>query len=321
MGGYDKQDMLSVLENFPKQCIEAVKIAAKVKVKGKIDKIVICGMGGSGIGGLLAQKFEDKVPIQVHNDYKLPDGVNRKTLVICSSYSGNTEETLSAYKEAKKKKAIILAITTGGKLGKLSKNPVFMPAGLQPRNALGYSFLILLTVLSNSKLIKNQENNIKDAIRVVKKNKGLRRAGFLLAKLCHGKIPLFYSSKLFEPVAYRIKTFVNESSKQPSFNHFLPELNHNELVGFKNMSKNFEVVFIKDKSDSVRVRKRMDITAKLVKNKCGGVAEISAGGRSLVARFLSTIYVGDYMGYYLGLMNKEDPTPVDVIEDLKKRLK
>lgn len=320
MGGYDKEDMLSVLENFPKQCIEAVKIASKVKVKGKVDKVVICGMGGSGIGGLLAKKFQDKIPIMVNDDYGLPYGVDKKTLVICVSYSGNTEETLSAYKEAKKKKAVVIAITTNGKLGKIEKNVVFIPAGLQPRSAIGYLFLVILKVLSNSKVIKKQDNGLKEAIRLIKKKKEIRREGFLLAKKCYKKIPLFYSSSLLMHVAYRIKTAINETSKQPSFYHYFPELNHNELVGFKNMSKNFEVVFIKDKADGAKIRKRMEITAKLIRHSCAGISEIDTKGSSLAARFLTTIYIGDFIAYYLALMNKEDPTPVEIIGKLKKML-
>lgn len=315
----NKSDMLGVLEAFPEQCKEAIKLARKVKIKGKIANIVVCGMGGSGIGGDLLRPFVKKIPVFVNKNYKIPDFVNRNSLVFVVSYSGDTEETLAAYLEAKKKRAVVIAITSGGKLAEKEKNAIIVPKGYQPRAAIGFLFLPVLKILANSRIIPNQDSAIREAIRGLVP-KICSKEGFMLAKKLKDKIPVFYGSEELAGVAYRMKTQVNENAKQPAFWHVFPEMDHNEINGFKRGGKKLQLVFIRDKRDLQKIRKRMAITKKLIKDSTN-VTDLHVRGNSLLARMLITIYIGDYASYYLALMNKVNPGIVKIIEELKKRLK
>ncbi|MEE9525377.1 MAG: bifunctional phosphoglucose/phosphomannose isomerase [Candidatus Woesearchaeota archaeon] len=316
---YDKSDMLHVLEAFPAQCKDAVKLVRGFKIpKKKYSNICVCGMGGSGIGGELLKPLAKKQEIITHHDYGLPNKVNSKSLVIVVSYSGNTEESLSAFTEAKKRKAKVVSITSGGKLAEKDKQAIIIPSGYEPRAAIGYLFLTIVAVLSNNKLIPNQSSSISEAIKLLDA-KITSRIAFLLAKKIIGTIPIYYINGEIGAVAYRMKTQINENSKQPGFYHVFPEMNHNEILGFKRLGKKVTAVFILDSKDPVKIKKRMDITKKLIKNQTN-VEEIQVKGKSLLARMLTTIYVGDLTSYYLALMNKEDPTPIPLINELKKKL-
>jgi glucose/mannose-6-phosphate isomerase len=322
--GYDKENMLNKLDKFRKQIEEAVKIAKKTKLskinKNKICNIVICGMGGSAAGGLLVQSFVKNIPVFVNRNYDLPKYVNRNSLVFVVSYSGNTEETLSAYNEAKKRKATVIAISSNGKLAeKEKKNLILIPEGYQPREALGYTLIPVLVALSRYRLIPNQDNAIRETIRalVPKTNS---KEGFMLAKKLFNKIPVFYASDNIHGVAYICKTLINENAKQPAFYHVFPEMNHNEINGFKKNAKKLCVIMIKDKKDHIKIKKRMEIVSKLLKESIS-ISELPTKGKSLLARILHTLHIIMYTSYYLALMNKIDPTPVPIIQDLKARLK
>ena len=313
---YDKENMLGVLESFSEQCKEAVKLARGASIKGKFSSITVCGMGGSGLAGELLKPLA-KIPVYPVHDYNLPSYIDKKNLIIIVSYSGNTEETLSCFKQAKKKKCKILSITSGGKLAELDKKAIIIPSGMQPRSAIGYLFLTMVAVLSKARAIPNQASALNETIRILN-SKLCSRQGFLLAQKLRGKIPVFYASNDLAAVAYRIKTAVNENSKQPAFHHYFPEMDHNEINGFKKNASKIAAVFIMDKKDPNKIKKRMDITKKIIKHNTH-VLEVH--GKSLLARMMYAIYIGDYLSYYLALMNKVNPTPVPVIEDLKKRLK
>jgi len=316
---YDKENMIGVLDSFPKQCEDAAKIGRKFKIKGKFESIAVCGMGGSGIGGDLLKSLVKDIPVYPIHDYNLPKYVNKKSLVILVSYSGNTEETISCFKEAKKKRCRIFSITSGGKLSELDRNAVIVPKGYQPRNAIGYLFITMVSMLSSSRIIPNQSAAIKETLGILNP-KLCGREGFLLAKRLKDKIPVFYSSEEMAMAAYRIKTAVNENSKQPAFYHYFPEMNHNEMVGFNKNSARITTVFMIDKKDSRHIQKRMEITKRLLKEKVD-VCELEVKGKNLLARMMYSIYVGDYISYYLALMNREDPTPVLLVEEFKKLLK
>jgi glucose/mannose-6-phosphate isomerase len=315
---YDKEDMIGILESFSEQCKEAVRLAKDVKAKGKFENICVCGMGGSGVGGALLKPFVKNIPLYVHHDYGLPEYVGKKSLVFIVSYSGDTEETLSSYDIAKKRRARIISITSGGKLAAKDKNAIIIPSGLQPREALGYLFLPMIVVLSNSKLISNQKGAINEAIKLLNPKENTKEA-FMLSKKMKNRIPVFYGSEHFEAVVYRMKTQVNENSKQAAFCHTLPEMNHNEINGFKHEGKRLVAVFLRDKKDSMKIKKRIIITRSLIKENTT-LFDLTVKGNSLLARILSTIYIGDLASYYLALMNKEDPTPVPLIKELKKKL-
>ena len=313
--------MLGVLQDFPEQCKEAIRLVRGIKIKDKFSNICVCGMGGSGIGGDLLKPLAKKTLIFAHHTYGLPSFVNNKSLVICVSYSGNTEEVLSAYAEAKKRKAKIISITSGGKLAGLDKNTIIIPKkykDFQPRSAIGYLFLTMVAVLSSNGLIPSQSAAMNEAVRILHPKQTSKEA-FMIAKKLYGMIPVFYASNDLGAVAYRMKTQINENAKHPAFYHVFPEMDHNEINGFRKLGKKIVTVFIRDKKDLIRVRKRMAVTKKLIKGSTNTI-DIHVRGNSLLARMLTTIYLGDFASYYLALMNKIDPTPVDIVEDLKKKL-
>jgi len=318
---YDKSNMLKTLEDFPKQCKKAVKLTYGFKLRKKRYKnICICGMGGSGIGGELLKPLVQYKKIRVipHHDYGLPKEVDKDSLVIVVSYSGNTEETLSAHAEAKKRKANIIAITSGGLLADREKDAIKVPEGLEPREAIGYLFLPMVAILSKNKIIPNQSSAINEAIRKLHPKETKKKA-FMLAKKLNKKIPVFYTSNELKAVAYRMKTQVNENAKQPAFTHIFPEMNHNEINGFRRQGRKLVTVFIQDKKGLKDIKKRMKVTKNIIKEKTK-VVSINVRGKSLLARMLTTLYLGDLASYYLALMNRVDPTPVPRIEELKESL-
>ncbi len=337
----DPIGMYSWILNFPGQIEEAVAIgkSATVKIKTKgIRNIVITGLGGSAIGGDLLRSYlqnELAVPLLINRHYVLPDFVDNNTLVIVSSYSGNTEETIAAHLQAVKRRARVICISTGGeteRLAKKHKHPwIKIPSGLSPRAALGYSFFPLLAVFSSLKLIKSQGKEIKETIELLKAKAGLfgnvslaENAPLRLAEKLHGKVPIIYSStEHFDAVGLRWRGQICENAKQLSFGHVLPEMNHNELVGWRNlpeMMKHMHVVFLRDRGTHNRVAMREEITKGIVSDLASGVSEVWSDGKSLLARMFYLIHFGDWTSYYLAILNNEDPTPVKVIDYLKGEL-
>lgn len=318
----DNSNMLKVIEDFPEQCRTALGLAKGMAVSGKIDKIVVAGMGGSAVGGDLLKLYlpDSKIPIMTVRDYKLPNFVDEKTLVFAVSYSGNTEETLSAFEDAQKKKAKIVAVTSGGKLSELAKKLIRIPKGLQPRAALGYLFFPVLGVLVNSGIVKENQNDVNEMLDILSRKEEFRAFGEKLAKQIGQRTPLIYASEQFGAVAYRWKTQFNENSKVAAFAHVFSEMNHNEIVGYQSMSREkFISIFIRDNQDNERIIKRMDITKEIISQKVD-VVEVYTKGSSMLSRLFSALHYADYASYYLALQNKIDPTPVNVIENLKKRL-
>ena len=318
----DNSNMIKVLEDFPHQCRTALELAKGMAVSGKVDKIVVAGMGGSAVGGDLLKTYmhDSKIPVFVVRDYNIPNFVDENTLFFAVSYSGNTEETLSAYEEAVRKKAKIVAVTSGGQLGSAAKKAIKIPAGLQPRAALGYLFFPMLGVLANSGIVDVNGNEVEEMISILEKTEDFRIFGERLAKKLYGKTPIVYASSLFGPVAYRWKTQFNENSKSPAFHHVFAELNHNEIVGYQLMNKNeWAAIFIRDRHDHDRIKLRMDITKEIISTRVE-VEEIFTRGEGMLSRIFSGIYYGDFASYYLALANRIDPTPVSVIENLKKKL-
>ncbi len=318
----DSSNMLKVIEDFPNQCRTALPLAKGMTVSGKVDKIIVAGMGGSAVGGDLLKLYlhDLKIPIMTVRDYKLPNFVDENTLVFAVSYSGNTEETLSAFEDATKRKAKIVAVTSGGKLAESAKKVIKIPKGLQPRAALGYIFFPVLGVLVNSGIVKENMGDVKEMLDILSNTNDFKSFGEKLAKQIGNRTPLIYASEQFSAVAYRWKTQFNENSKVAAFTHNFSELNHNEIVGYQTMSKEkFITIFLRDNSDNDRIKKRMDITKEIISQKVD-VVEIFTKGNSLLSRLFSALYYADFTSYYLALQNKVDPTPVHVIESLKKKL-
>jgi glucose/mannose-6-phosphate isomerase len=337
----DPKGMSIWIADFPKQIEQAVHIGEKAKIKlnvNGIQNIVLTGIGGSAIGGDLLRSYlleELKVPFIISRHYMLPEFVGKNTLVIISSYSGNTEETISAQKDAIRRKARILCISTGGETARLAKKFkqqwIQIPPGLSPRAALGYSFFPLLVVLGKLRLIKSKEKDIKETIRFLKIKAALysnpespENAPLKLAERIKGKFPVIYSPiEHLDSINARWRGQIAENAKQLSSGHILPEMNHNELVGWKvltDLMKQMHVVFLKDIGTHKRVAIREKITQQIVSQYAGMVTEIASEGRSLLTRMFSLIHFGDWMTVYLAVLNNEDPEQVAVIDYLKDEL-
>jgi glucose/mannose-6-phosphate isomerase len=314
----DKSNMYDVISKFSKQAEEAWKNAPELKFKFK--RLLISGLGGSAIAGDILACCIPSFPISVSRAYSIPSYVDRETLVVVNSYSGNTEETLSAYKDAVKKKAKIVVLTSGGKLlelAKKNKHPIVMlPAGLQPRASLMYSLMPLLKLIKTNNIAKGIEKDVKEAITVLKQD-SLREKGEELAEEIGSKIPLIYASHSLYGVAMRCKSQINENAKTHAFWHAFPEMNHNELVGFTTNSEKYSVLFLRTKNDHERIQKRYDIFKDLVSSD---IHEAWAVGKGRIAQILSLVHIGDWLSYYSAIMHNIDPTPVDVIQSLKKKL-
>ncbi len=321
MMSVDTQAMLLVIENFSVQCQEALYLTKGITAS-KINNVVVCGMGGSGIAGdvLGACCFHANIPITVVKGYELPSFVNAHTLVFAVSYSGNTQETLQAYADAVKKNAQIIAITSGGTLAEICPKKILVPDGLQPRAALGYLFFPMLGVLANAKIVSFSESEIKEMLSLLAKPDDFKHAGKSLAQKIGEKIPLIYSSAALGVCGYRWKCQFNENSKSMAFANVLSEMNHNEIVGFQTIGREqFIAIFLRDAGESDEMKKRFDATKKIVSTKIE-TQEVYSKGHSLLARLFSLIYLGDFTSYYLALHKNIDPTPIPVIEHLKKEL-
>ena len=318
----DKSNMKQVLEDFPKQCREAMSLSEGMKVSGNFNKIMVCGMGGSAIGGdILKAILKDKMPVYVIKEYDIPEFIDENTLVFAISYSGNTEETLGALTKAKNQGACAVAISSGGQLVDMTDIVIKVPDGLQPRNAVGYLFFPMLAILHNSGIVNVSNKDLNDLLKVISDTNYFDDKGKDIARKIGDRAPVVYSSTVMEPCAYRLKCEVNENAKHPAFHHVFPEMCHNELVGFKGMERSkFLILLIRNNTDHDRVKIRMDICKNLL-SETVDVEEITAMGDSLLAKLFSVIYLGDWIGYHLAMLNREDPTPVDVIENLKRALK
>ncbi|MBT4824567.1 bifunctional phosphoglucose/phosphomannose isomerase [Candidatus Woesearchaeota archaeon] len=324
--GSDK-DIRQVVLDMPKHIVEAISIVKDFKVDSLVNSIVIAGMGGSAIAGDVLKTYLSDMKdlrIEVNRDYQLPSWVDEDTLVIVSSYSGNTEETISAYRDALKKKCKVVGMATGGKIKELftKKNQPFitLPGGLQPRNAICYSFFAMLRMLENSNLIPKQTEFIKNTVLALKKPM-LDNAAKDLAKSLVGKIPLIYASHNLAVVAYRWKCEFNENTKIHAFCNILPELNHNELVGYTKRLADFHVIFLKDQEDNKHIKKRIKITKSLVKHYNVPVTEIGISGPDKLTKLFSAIMMGDLTSVHLAKEYGVDAGPVEIIEKLKDMLK
>ena len=339
----DPKRMWSLIEDFPENMEAAAQTMENLSLpqaKCMTAAVVIAGLGGSAIGGDLARAAAGdavRFPLFVSRDYNLPPFVNEATLVIACSYSGNTEETLSVYEQAKYERADIVCITSGGLLADMAMRDSFpvvsLPAGLPPRAALGYALSTLLGVLRVKKIIPDMNGDIKEAVALLRTLRERYRpeapaagnpARQLAAELHEKIVAVYGSSAIMEAAAYRWRSQIAENAKNLAFHHALPEMNHNELVGWlcpEAALKNIGVVFLRDPEDHPQVRKRFDLTREVIEGKAGVVREIQSKGKSRLARILSVVYLGDFTSLYMAYLNRLDPTPVAVIDAFKNKLK
>ena len=338
----DTHGMLNLLCHFPRQCEAAWRLGESFSLPRVLfQNVLFLGMGGSAIGGDLTRSLleeEAPFPIVVNRSYRLPAFVDAKSLVFAVSYSGNTEETLAAYQAARQKRATLIAIASGGKLLDDAKRDgvphLSLPSGLPPRTALGYLFFapyVILRRLSHLSLRKSEfEEMLKTLNRLREKAVGpevplSKNISKQIALRLVGRIPAIHGGvQRNDAVVSRWRTQLAENSKQLSWNHLYPELNHNEIVGWrepKALLRHLVIVLLRDSKDHERIQRRMGITKTLLRQgEKVETIEVWSTGRGNLSRLFSLIYVGDFVSFYLAMLNRLDPTPVERIERLKKKL-
>jgi glucose/mannose-6-phosphate isomerase len=336
----DKSGMLNFSVNAAKHYREAAQIAEKIKVDyPKPDNIIVAGLGGSAIGGDLLKdwaKTQLTVPIEVSREYKLPAYANKKTLVFITSYSGDTEETLSSFLYAFKRKCMIYCISSGGALLKYAKKlkvPYLqVTSGMPPRAALPYMLLPLLVYMEKSGLVKGVKEELNETFSLLEKiseeNSPEKPTNENFAKNTAQNIgesaPTVYGFGVYRSVAQRFKQQFNENSKSAAKWEYFPELDHNEVVGWESRGEQckwFSVIFIRDINEPVEIESRIE-TTKQIMEKVGLVMfDLEVQGKSPLAKMLSTIVVGDFVSVYLAVLHGVDPTPVRTINILKDTLK
>jgi glucose/mannose-6-phosphate isomerase len=337
----DPEDMLARIKELPWQCRQAWQAAMSFNLPpdySDIDKVIILGMGGSAIGGDLVRSLaetESKIPILVQRDYGLPAFVDARTLVIASSYSGNTEETLSAFEQALKTGSKKLAITTGGKLKEMAEQnniPVFkIEYEAQPRAALGFSFIPTLGILQRLGFLSDKSADVDEAASVLEaisakldeKVPLSSNPAKQMAQRLYGCLPVVYGAGIAAEAAHRWKTQLNENGKAWAFYEVFPELNHNATVGYefpKEMASRIRVVLLRSPSFNQRVKLRYEVTCELLDRAGVPYEFVDSEGKSLLSQMVSLVSFGDYASYYLAILYRVDPSPVKVINYLKERL-
>ena len=303
-----------------------------------INKVVILGIGGSAIGGDLVSSLvasEAKLPILIHRDYDLPAFIDAQTLVIASSYSGMTEETLSSFKQALDTKCKKLVITTGGKLKVMAEQrniPVFVfKYKAQPRAALPFSFLPILCFLQKLGFIKDKSADVTETVPVLQKlsqkiNEGVPASQNLAKQLTqrlYGHLPVIYGAGVISEVAHRWKTQLNENSKAWAFYEVFPELNHNAVVGYQfppELASKIVVVLLRSTYLPKHIQLRYQVTCQLLDQAKIDYQIVDGDGSSQLSQIMSLVLFGDYVSYYLAMLYKIDPTPVKAIDYLKEKL-
>ncbi len=341
---HDPENMYNRVFDFPEQLTEAMKIGKAWKFDPNafsgIKNIVTVGMGGSGIGGALMRSYMRTkllVPVEICRTYTLPEYVDDETLVIVSSYSGNTEETLAAADDAIGRKAMIAAIGTGGFLEELSRlNDIPLakvPTGLQPRAALGYLFVLTMIFLEHIGQNKGYSKEMEKVILGLQKHREkyiednsttINPAKNLAQKLAKKMVVIYSGPTLTDAVADRWKSQFCENAKTLAWANQFPEFNHNELVGWSESVEEHKdhlaVVILRDLGDHPQVRQRMNIVGEVIKSRGVDVTDVHTRGETPLERMLSLVQFGDFVSYYLAILNDVDPTPVKVIETLKRAL-
>jgi len=325
-------EMNNYINDFANHLKDAIKIGENAVLKNsqkKINHVLVCGLGGSGIGGTIVSEIistKTTVPIKITKGYSVPNFVNKNTLVIACSYSGNTEETLSALKKCENKGAEISVITSGGELDRIATkknyNKIILPGGHPPRAMFGYAFTELFYMLHHYGVITDFfKSDFQKSITLLETEKlSIKKIALELANKLYKKTPVIYVGDGFEGVAIRFRQQINENSKMLCWHHVIPEMNHNELLGWRTNVNNLSVVYFRNDSDYSRNKIRMDINKNVILNYTKNITEIWSKGNSRIETSLYHINVGDWTSWYLSEMNGVDAIEIDVIDFLKAEL-
>ena len=324
--------MKRLIENFTLQLAEAITIGKKSKItftKKIFNQVVISGLGGSGIGGTIIQDYVfDKlsIPFVVNKNYFIPKSVTADTLFIACSYSGNTEETISAVKEAKKRKANIVCITSGGELANFAtKNKfplILVPGGNPPRASLGYSLVQILFVLNQAKLINTSFiKEIESSISLInKETKKIQTNAVKIANQINGKQIAIYTNVGHEGIAIRFRQQLNENSKQLAWTNVIPEMTHNEIIGWKKEHKELVILYCAAKSDYERNLRRMKVLKEVTKKYKATLIDIDIKGNSFFEQVFLFVHLTDWISVCLADLTNTDPVEVNVLDLLKSNM-
>ena len=322
---YDNGDYLGKIIGFPEQCVGGWRIGKRAKLKKfkKIEKIFVTGMGGSGYVGEMLQKTffgVSKIPVFVEHGYVLPKFVDKKTLCIVVSYSGNTEETIGIFKQLSNKKIPTIGVTSNGKLRKNCKNCIIVPRGYQPRQATGYLFFSTLAALKKMGLSPFSEKDAFDAANIMQKEqKSIVNNAKTIAKKLHKKTPVVYATESLQVSALRWQTELNEIAKVFCHWNVLPELQHNEINASLDFGKAHFVIL--HGREHKKMAARLQFLKKRIKAIGYDFTEIEVKGKGVLSSVWYANYLGSTTAFYLSMLNRLDPTPVDLIQGMKAYLK
>ena len=324
--------MRRLVKKFTNQLTDALLLGQKAQLKSPkkaINSIVITGLGGSGIGGTIAKQLvadQIKIPVLVNNDYTLPAFVNENTLVIVSSFSGNTEETLEALKQAQTLNAEIACITSGGKLAEIAReknyNLIILPKAFSPRAMLTYSVVQQFFLFKHYGIIDDSFiGKIQSTVTFLDSEvESIKDLAHQTALALHSKTFVIYSEASIEGVAIRLRQQINENSKCLGWHHVVPEMNHNELVGWAGGKPEYAVILLRTSYEFSRSKVRLDISKKVIKKYTPNVIELNAKGDSFIEQSFYHILLGDWISVYLAELNQVDDVEVKVIDYLKGEL-
>lgn len=338
----DQHHMLAELEQFPEQLREACQLGLDLKLPAdykKVNKILICGMGGSAIVGDLIigyLKLESNLPVMVNRDSRLPAFVDSSTLVFLVTYSGNTRETLHNYLDAQSKKAKIIAVTSGGKMlqeAERNRIPyVKVRADGLPRASIGLLFFPVLNVLQRLRIITDKRKDIQETLLVITKlsrqwgrsSRVKQNQAKKLALSLVGKVPVIYgATSIMDGLCRRWKGMLNENTKLFAAYNTFPEVTHNEIEcwqSLKNLHKYFKVIILQDTLSYPADKKRLALSMHLIEKYIGKTEQAVPVGTSALARLFSMIYLGDLMSVYLAFLYATDPSLMPNIDYIKKHL-
>lgn len=324
--------MRSLIENFPSQLEAAYANALATSLKGSsnaFSNVIVTGLGGSGIGGkIVAQLIQDEVtlPIIINNDYLLPAFASASTLVVVSSYSGDTEETLSAMRDALKRGCTVVCISSGGQITELARKRklevLTIPGGQPPRSQFGYSAISLIRVLACYGIVQDAVFTALESLpRFLRSNKAdtIARATQLATVLAK-RTPIIYAESRNEGVAIRWRQQINENSKRLCWHHVYPEMNHNELVGWEGGNNTHAVILLRSSDDHPRSVARMNITEPLFMQKGAVVENVIALGKTRAERIFDLVHLGDWLSLLMAERADVDPMTIHAIDYLKNAL-
>lgn len=324
--------MKDLVASFSQQLKQAVEIGKKAKFH-KHDKpihhVVIAGLGGSGIGGTIVNELifdKSNAPLTVCKGYFAPAFINENTLFIASSYSGNTEETIQVLEQAIAKKAKVICITSGGKIKEIAEKNnfdyVLIPGGMPPRACLGYSLTQLFYVLKSQGIINfDFETDLLHSIQLLdSQEEKIKSLAQTVTEQLNGKTPVIYATTLNEGISIRFRQQLNENTKILCWHQVIPEMNHNELVGWREKNNNLAVVIFRDDEEYTRNVTRIEVNKEVIKKYTDTIIELPSQGKSAIEKAIYWIHLGDWISCYWADKRGYDANEIDVINNLKATL-